>query len=63
MATILATYAEAEDLIRIGAYVRGASPQVDKAIELRPAVLQFLKQGINEHTAFAESKAALLRIL
>ncbi|TPW00627.1 MAG: flagellum-specific ATP synthase, partial [bacterium] len=44
----LATYAEAEDLIRIGAYAKGSSPQVDKAIELRPTILSFLKQEVNE---------------
>lgn len=55
----LATYAEAEDLIRIGAYVPGTSPQVDKAIELRPRILNFLRQGINEHTDFSRTKAAL----
>src|SRR5207249_452782 len=31
---VLATYTEAQDLIRIGAYVKGSSPQIDKAVEL-----------------------------
>ncbi|MFO0966551.1 MAG: FliI/YscN family ATPase [Gemmataceae bacterium] len=62
VAAALATYAEAEDLIRIGAYVPGTSPQVDKAIELRPRILAFLRQGMNEHAEFAQTRSALLAI-
>lgn len=60
---ILATYAEAEDLIRIGAYAKGSSPQVDKAVELRPAVLAFLKQTVNERTDYDATKKAMERIV
>jgi flagellum-specific ATP synthase len=56
---IMAVYAEVEDLIRIGAYARGASPQIDKAIELRPIVDQFLRQAIGTKNTFAETRAAL----
>jgi flagellum-specific ATP synthase len=56
---ILATYAEAEDLIRIGAYAKGTSPPVDRAVELRPALLSFLKQEINQRTGFAETRAMM----
>jgi flagellum-specific ATP synthase len=59
VAAILATYAEAEDLIRIGAYVKGTSPPLDKAMELRPQVLAFLRQGMNEHTPWPATRAAL----
>jgi flagellum-specific ATP synthase len=53
---ILAVHAEAEDLIRIGAYVRGSSPQVDCAVELLPSLLAFLRQSPGERTAFAETR-------
>jgi flagellar biosynthesis/type III secretory pathway ATPase len=53
---LLATYAEAEDLIRIGAYVKGAMPAVDRAIELRPALLEFLKQRVDTRTELAETR-------
>src|SRR5208337_3573868 len=43
---ILATYAQAEDLIRIGAYVRDNGP-TDKAIELRKQILPWLRQVKN----------------
>jgi flagellum-specific ATP synthase len=60
--SILATYAEAEDLIRIGAYVKGSSPQVDRAVELRPAVLSFLQQSTDRPAPFAETVLALEKI-
>lgn len=59
---VMATYAEVEDLIRIGAYAKGTSPQVDRAVELMPAVEVFLKQMVGERTPFAETEAALERI-
>ncbi len=40
----LSTYQENADLINIGAYVRGSSPQIDEAIAKRPAILAFLAQ-------------------
>ena len=40
---IMATYADVQDLIRIGAYSRGTSPQIDKTIELMPIVNAFLQ--------------------
>lgn len=62
VAAALATYAEAEDLIRIGAYAPGSSPQVDRAVELRPRILNFLRQGINEHTEFERTRTALQQL-
>lgn len=62
VATALATYAETDDLIRIGGYVKGTSAEVDRAIELQPRIRQFLRQGINEHATFAETRAALLQL-
>jgi flagellum-specific ATP synthase len=59
---ILALYAEVEDLIRIGAYARGSNPQIDRAIELMPAVLEFLRQSIGEHATLAQTRERLDRI-
>jgi flagellum-specific ATP synthase len=59
VAAALAVHAEAEDLIRIGGYVKGTSAEVDQAILLRPRILQFLRQGINEHTELGNTRAAL----
>lgn len=59
---ILATYQEVQDLIRIGAYVRGSSPQTDRALELLPRVEKFLRQDIGERSTFEQTRAELLAI-
>ena len=45
---LLATYRESEDLIHIGAYVKGSSPRIDQAIQKVPAINTFLRQDIGE---------------
>ncbi|MGD2174213.1 MAG: FliI/YscN family ATPase [Candidatus Brocadiaceae bacterium] len=57
--SILSTYREAEDLIKIGAYTKGTSPSIDKAIELMPELNAALRQRIGEHE---EMLRALARI-
>ena len=59
---ILATYADVEDLIRIGAYAKGSSPQVDRAIELMPAVEAFLRQSMGERFSLEQTREAMERI-
>ena len=59
---IMATLEEAEDLLRIGAYVKGTSVALDRAVELRPALGTFLQQAINENTPFADTVTAVERI-
>lgn len=44
----LSSYEENYELIQIGAYKRGSSPQVDRAIALYPKIISFLKQGTLE---------------
>jgi flagellum-specific ATP synthase len=44
---ILANYQEAEDLINIGAYVKGSNPKIDKAIAKIDNLNEFLRQDIN----------------
>jgi flagellum-specific ATP synthase len=46
----LALYPEAEDLITVGAYQPESNPQLDRAIALRPALLEFLRQQKHEFT-------------
>lgn len=52
---VLAQYSDAEDLINIGAYVKGSNPKIDFAISKIDSVNDFLKQGVMEHPAFEES--------
>jgi len=60
---VLATYAEAEDLINIGAYVRGSNPKIDYAIQKIGAINGFLQQGFDESTAFRETLEQLGNVL
>lgn len=59
---MLATYEEMADLIQIGAYTRGASPQIDRVIQLRPAIDVLLRQSTGTATPFAETRAALIAL-
>ena len=52
---LLATYKESEDLINIGAYVKGSNKKIDLAIQYNPYIENFLKQGIKEESSFDES--------
>ncbi|MBO6586855.1 MAG: FliI/YscN family ATPase [Gracilimonas sp.] len=45
---LLATYREAEDLINIGAYVKGSNPKIDESIKKHPGLESFLIQDLNE---------------
>jgi flagellum-specific ATP synthase len=45
---LMATWAENEELVRLGAYTQGASPEIDRAIQRQPAVRAFLRQGSQE---------------
>jgi len=40
----LANYRQSEDLINLGAYVSGSNQRLDSAIQLRPQLLEFLRQ-------------------
>jgi flagellum-specific ATP synthase len=59
----LSSYANMEELIRIGAYRMGSDAEVDRAIALNPALEAFLTQGKDETTPLAEAFAGLQAIL
>ena len=44
----MATYADMEELIRLGAYRAGSSPEVDEAIALHEPLEAFLRQAKDE---------------
>jgi type III secretion protein N (ATPase) len=58
---ILAKYAEIELLVQIGEYQKGNDAEADRALEKIGAVNAFLRQGLDEHPAFADTLAALER--
>ena len=49
----LADLREVEELVSIGAYVPGASPALDRALQSKSDVLAFLRQAAQETTPFA----------
>ena len=57
-----AAYREKEDLILVGAYQQGSDPQVDVALEVRPAALGFLQQRPDEGGGFEETREEVMAI-
>jgi len=55
----LAVYKEAEDLINIGAYVKGSNPNIDYALKKIGEINEFLQQSIQESTRLLECEARL----
>ena len=45
---VLALHAEMADMVRLGAYRRGADPAIDEAIELAPHIEALLRQDRSE---------------
>ena len=60
---IMATYTDMEELIRLGAYRAGNSPEVDDAIRLHKPLEDFLAQGKEEATSLAEGYRRLAQIV
>jgi flagellum-specific ATP synthase len=60
---VMATYADMEELIRLGAYRPGASPEVDEAIRLHGPLEAFLAQSKEESTSLADGYQRLERIM
>lgn len=60
--TMLSAYQENEDLITIGAYQKGSSPLVDRAIALKPNIDQFLTQSSRLVADLGQSVTELKRL-
>lgn len=59
----MAVYEDVAELVRLGAYRRGADAGIDAAIHYQPALEAFLRQDKTEHCGFGEGFAALQAIL
>jgi len=57
---LLATYKDSEDLINIGAYVKGSNKKIDMAINYNDALNDFLCQRIDEKTSFEGTQNSLI---
>src|SRR5215216_3662672 len=60
---VMATYADMEELIRLGAYRPGSSAEIDEAIALHRPLEAFLAQGKDEATSLPEGYRRLAQIL
>jgi flagellum-specific ATP synthase len=60
--SLMDVYQRSEDLIRIGAYLKGSDPLLDKAIENLPAINSFLKQKPDEFTTLPETIQRLIAL-
>ncbi|MCD6319825.1 MAG: FliI/YscN family ATPase [Candidatus Desulfofervidaceae bacterium] len=58
----LATYKSAEDLINIGAYVKGSNPHIDQALHLIDKIKAYLKQDIDREVSLEKSLTQLKEI-
>ncbi len=59
---LMAVYRDHEDLISIGAYCRGASAAVDRAIDMQPPIAAFLRQRVDEPSSVDDARRALLAL-
>lgn len=55
----MSIYAQAEDLIQVGAYVRGANARVDDAVLAQPRIEAFLRQPMDRGVTFDQTLAEL----
>ena len=60
--SLLSAYTRSEDLIRIGAYSRGTDPELDRAIEILPALNAFLRQDTRDLCTFPDAERLLLSL-
>jgi flagellum-specific ATP synthase len=60
---VMAVYREAEDLINIGAYVKGSNEKIDYAIEVIDNIISFIEQETNDNYSFDEVLDLLQKVL
>lgn len=60
---LLARHAQVRDLIPLGGYVPGADPATDRAVDLNPRLVAWLRQGIHEAAPLDDALAGLEEII
>jgi flagellum-specific ATP synthase len=63
MRELWSEYERVRDLVEVGAYRKGADPKVDQAIAVRPRMIEFIRQAIDESTPRAEALAQLKKLI
>ncbi|KHK00418.1 FliI/YscN family ATPase [Desulfovibrio sp. TomC] len=60
---LLATYRRVEDMVNIGAYARGANPEIDRAIDMIGPINTFLRQDVAESQTLEACFQAILALI
>jgi len=60
---LLATYRRVEDMVNIGAYARGANPEIDRAIDMIGPINTFLRQDVAERQNLEECFQAVIALV
>ena len=60
---VLSRYSSSEDMINIGAYVRGTNPDTDYAITMIDRLDEYLQQPVEERCSIDEARQALLALV
>jgi len=63
LAEILDAYNKSEDLIKIGAYVKGTNRDTDYAISMIDKINDFLKQDIDNHVSMEDTLKLMTKLL
>ena len=59
----LSTFEDMAEIVRLGAYRKGSNPEVDRAVQLAPAIEKLVSQGKNEQGHLDETFAALGQLM
>lgn len=62
IAGLLASYAEVEELVQIGAYARGSSPDSDVALDFESTINDLLRQGRDDASTMQEARSLMVKI-
>lgn len=60
--SLYATYKESEDLINIGAYVKGSNHKVDYSISMIEQIKDYIKQDVMEESEFDDAVKKLTNL-
>jgi flagellum-specific ATP synthase len=59
---VMAVWSDIEDLVSIGAYVAGTNLEFDVAVQMKPAIDEFVRQSMHHRAEFAETREGLIRL-
>jgi flagellum-specific ATP synthase len=59
---LISTYQKAEDMINIGAYVKGSNPKIDLALKKIDAINAFLRQRYDERVSAESAMSGVIQV-